>query len=301
MLKKLLKHYENSILFPNRPEKPLDQYFIFHNEAEDEWIGLLKSSVSVQELSLLKSLFTLVEYEPIGSTSQAQKWYQFLLADGPVPVKKNDTEFRFIQFQIQNNDINPAEIETALTGFFTKEVIIIWKSSNKGIVIEERKQTSLTEEELISMSETLESDFFVNIAFFIGKHYPLSDRLPSLLRKEIDFFSFALAHIRHKNIFTYERIFPAFLAYHLPDELKQQVNPEILESFQHDPELFSTIKIFLENNLNASLTAKKLYIHRNTLQYRLDKFTDKTGIGLKDFYGAFTVFLACLVFEQQRK
>jgi DNA-binding PucR family transcriptional regulator len=65
--------------------------------------------------------------------------------------------------------------------------------------------------------------------------------------------------------------------------------------------MYSSIKVFLENNLNASLTAKKLYIHRNTLQYRIDKFIDKTGIQLKDFYGAYTVFLACLLFEQSQK
>ena len=63
--------------------------------------------------------------------------------------------------------------------------------------------------------------------------------------------------------------------------------------------MYATIKVFLENNLNASLTAKKLYIHRNTLQYRIDKFIDKTGIQLKDFYGAFTVFLACFFLNKK--
>jgi DNA-binding PucR family transcriptional regulator len=79
------------------------------------------------------------------------------------------------------------------------------------------------------------------------------------------------------------------------------VKQELNEAFLDDPEMFSTIKVFLENNLNASMTAKKLFIHRNTLQYRIDKFVEKTGIQLKDFYGAFTVFLACILFEQEKK
>jgi DNA-binding PucR family transcriptional regulator len=87
----------------------------------------------------------------------------------------------------------------------------------------------------------------------------------------------------------------------LPGELKQRATQVIFGVFNDDPEMYSSIKVFLENNLNASLTAKKLYIHRNTLQYRIDKFIDKTGIQLKDFYGAYTVFLACLLFEQSQK
>jgi DNA-binding PucR family transcriptional regulator len=89
------------------------------------------------------------------------------------------------------------------------------------------------------------------------------------------------------------------MAYNLPKELSEKLFLELEDVFQEDPEMFVTIRTFLENNLNASVTAKKLYIHRNTLQYRVDKFTEKTGIGLKDFYGAFTVFLACLLFEQK--
>lgn len=301
MLNKLLKYFENSLSFPKRPERPSNEYYIFYNETENEWIGLLKSSVGEQELNLLKTLFTFVEYEPVPEHSLARKWYEFLLLDGAMPVQKSGTDYRFIQFHIHNNDTNRTEMEAALTGFFTEDVTIFWESNDKGIVIEEKTQTSLSEEELITMSETLESDFYVKISFYIGKQYPLSNQLPLQFRKEMEFFSFALAHINNTNIFTYERIFPAYIAYHLPNEISQLVNTEILKLFQQDHELFSTIKIFLENNLNASMTAKKLYIHRNTLQYRLDKFTEKTGIGLKDFYGAFTVFLACLVFEYREK
>jgi DNA-binding PucR family transcriptional regulator len=90
------------------------------------------------------------------------------------------------------------------------------------------------------------------------------------------------------------------VAFSLPESIKDKVKLELSTVFTEDPELFTTIKVFLENNLNASLTAKKLYIHRNTLQYRIDKFIEKTGVQLKDFYGAFTVFLACLLFEQDK-
>ncbi|WP_066068292.1 PucR family transcriptional regulator [Neobacillus soli] len=302
MLRKLLSIYENSILFPGRPENPDELLYIFFDEAENDWMGIPKIEVSERELSLLKTLYELVEVQSATVNSAAKGWDKFLLLDGPPPPKySSKMSFRFIQFHINRDDANHLEIESALRGFFTDEAIIIWENVSRGIVIEEKKQISLSEEELISISETLESDFYVKISFFIGKLQPFSIQLRSKYLQEKEYFSFVIARLTHPYVYTFERIFPAYLAFHLPEELTRMTNQGIVEVFNEDPEMFSTIKIYLENNLNASMTAKKLYIHRNTLQYRIDKFTEKTGIGLKDFYGAFTVFLACQLFEQNRK
>jgi PucR C-terminal helix-turn-helix domain len=299
MLRKLLSIYENSILFPEKPVKSFEQFYIFYYEIENEWIGIPKTVVTEKELTLLKTIYQLVEFQSPASISTAKGWDEFLLLDGPLPTYNSETYFRFIQFQIKGDDSIQIEIESALKGFFTEEVIIIWENRSRGIVIEESNAIALTEEELISMSETLESDFYVKISFFIGKVNPFSNHLRSKYLEEKEYFSFGIEKLVNSlNILTFERIFPAYLAYHLQDEIKQRVNQLIIEIFNDDQEMYSTIKVFLENNLNASLTAKKLYIHRNTLQYRIDKFIDKSGIQLKDFYGAFTVFLACLLFEQ---
>jgi hypothetical protein len=299
MLKKLLSIYENSILFPDKPEKPSEQLYIFFNEIENKWIGIPKAVLTEKELILLKTIYQLVEIQSTISNSAAKGWDEFLLLDGPPPLYSPETNIRFIQFQINGEEINQLEIESALKGFFTDEVIIIWENKNRGIVIEEDNPIELSEEDLNSMAETLESDFYVKLSFFIGKFHPFSDQLRSKYLQEKKSFSFGIANlVTNLKIFTFERVFPAYLAHHLPAELKQLVNQVIFGIFNDDTDMYSTIKVFLENNLNASLTAKKLYIHRNTLQYRIDKFIDKSGIQLKDFYGAFTVFLACLLYEQ---
>ncbi|MCL6572102.1 MAG: helix-turn-helix domain-containing protein [Bacillus sp. (in: Bacteria)] len=301
MLRKLMSIYDNSILFSKKPEMQVEEMYIFYDDAENEWMGIPKSLLSEKEVSLLKTLYELVEIKPVTIHPAAKGWDEFLMVDGPLPIYNPETYFRFIQFHINGKDVNQIEIESALKGFFTEDAIIIWESECCGIIIEEKKQISLSEEEFISMAETLESDFYVKVSFFIGKLYLLSKQLHAKFHLEKEYFSFGLTNLGNPTIFTFERVFPAYLAYYLPVEIKQRVNQEILDIFIDDPEMFSTIKMFLENNSNASMTAKKLYIHRNTLQYRIDKFTEKTGIGLKDFYGAFTVFLACLLFEDNRK
>ncbi|WP_066316707.1 CdaR family transcriptional regulator [Bacillus sp. FJAT-29814] len=302
MLKKLLSLFSNSVMLAERPKQEPQHQYVFFDEAAHEWIGIPKTEISEQELLVLKTLYQLIDFQPTVGNTASGKWHEFLLFDGPPPSNPSDHEYRFVQFQINGHDINQPEIEDALKGFFTEDTIIFWESRKNGVVIEGKKQISLSDGELISMSETLESDFYVKISFYVGKLYPLTEMLPSIYKKEREYFAFAVRNLgNNSRLFTYERIFPAYLAAHLPKQLAGQIPHEIFELFAGDPELYTTIKVFLENNLNASTTAKKLYIHRNTLQYRLDKFTERTGIGLKDFYGAFTVFLACQLFEHTQQ
>lgn len=64
-----------------------------------------------------------------------------------------------------------------------------------------------------------------------------------------------------------------------------------------DPDLLNTAEEFLENNLNVSETARKLYMHRNTLTYRLDKIERATGLNIRNFSDAVTFRLTNLLFK----
>ena len=57
----------------------------------------------------------------------------------------------------------------------------------------------------------------------------------------------------------------------------------------------STIHKFFENNLNVSETARKLFVHRNTLVYRLEKIKKLTGLDLREFDDAITFKVALMV------
>jgi hypothetical protein len=300
LLKNLMSLYANSILYTEHPKHTSDQFYIFFDGSQKNWLAIPKSNLTEKELNLLQVLYEQVKIPSKPLTTLSRKWHDFLLLNGPMPSLSTDSNFRFIQFHIKGLGVDPTEIEPAIKGFFSDEVQIIWEDEHNGIVIEERRQLSLTESELTSMADTLESDFYVKISFYFGKIYPFSSHLRTHFVQEKEYFEFAKENLERTNILTFEKIFPAFVAFNLPEYMKEKIKMELSSVFSEDPELYTTIKVFLENNLNASLTAKKLYIHRNTLQYRIDKFIDKTGVQLKDFYGAFTVFLACLLFEQRK-
>ncbi len=68
--------------------------------------------------------------------------------------------------------------------------------------------------------------------------------------------------------------------------------------FEHS-DLMLTIDCFLENGMNISLSARKLYMHRNTLIYRLNKIKKTTGIDLRNFNMAVTFRILHTLYEQK--
>ena len=64
---------------------------------------------------------------------------------------------------------------------------------------------------------------------------------------------------------------------------------------EFDEETITTINKFFENSLNVSETSRQLYIHRNTLVYRLDKIQKLTGLDLRVFEDAITFKIALMV------
>ena len=69
---------------------------------------------------------------------------------------------------------------------------------------------------------------------------------------------------------------------------------------EFDEETLTTINKFFENSLNVSETSRQLYIHRNTLVYRLDKLQKSTGLDLQVFEDAITFKIALMVVKYMK-
>lgn len=299
MINKILAYFPNSVTRDIPPAGDSSNYYWFKENQEGKlWFGIPKSDLPASQLELLRLLFHFVEKEKTsGLSGSAHTWHQFLFHAGNVPTAETD-EVRFIQFQFHAKEIDHEEISEALQGFFPDH-IFIWLQDSYGLLVEQRKEVSETADELQSISSTFESDFFIKLSFYIGKFNKITEQLREFFIIERQLFSQVVHHNTRVNVFTFEKVFPILLASGMPDELKAILEASVLEAFEEDRELMSTIKVFLESNSNASLAAKKLYVHRNTLQYRMDKFMEKTGIHLKDFDTAVMVYLACL-YEEMR-
>ena len=69
---------------------------------------------------------------------------------------------------------------------------------------------------------------------------------------------------------------------------------------QFEEEELTTVYTFFDNNLNISDTARQLYVHRNTLVYRLEKIQKKTGLDVRVFDDALTFKIAMMVADHMK-
>ena len=101
-----------------------------------------------------------------------------------------------------------------------------------------------------------------------------------------------------KYIINYENLGIGRLIYQLPTTLCEMFLQEVFKKNPIDAldkETLFTIHKFFENNLNVSETARKLFVHRNTLVYRLEKIKKLTGLDLREFDDAITFKVALMV------
>lgn len=101
-----------------------------------------------------------------------------------------------------------------------------------------------------------------------------------------------------RNVIAYSSLGIGRLIYQLPIPLCKMFIKEIFgdkSPDDFDEETLATINKFFENSLNVSETSRQLYIHRNTLVYRLDKLQKSTGLDLRVFEDAITFRIALMV------
>ncbi|MBQ9880506.1 MAG: helix-turn-helix domain-containing protein [Clostridia bacterium] len=101
-----------------------------------------------------------------------------------------------------------------------------------------------------------------------------------------------------KTIISYEHLGIARLIYQLPTTLCEMFLKEVFKrgSIDNlDQDTLFTIQTFFDYNLNVSETSRQLFVHRNTLVYRLEKIHERTGLDLRDFDDAIVLKVALMV------
>ena len=149
-----------------------------------------------------------------------------------------------------------------------------------------------------NISDTLSTEFYTKVSIGIST---IVDNIKDLARayKEAQIaLDVGKVFETEKNILSYENLGIGRLIYQLPTTLCEMFLSEVfkrgsLESL--DRETLLTIQCFFENNLNVSETSRKLFVHRNTLVYRLEKIRKLTGLDLREFEHAITFKVALMV------
>jgi len=297
MVKELAELYKGALIRTTPVAD--DNYYCFFDESSHLYLAIRKEELPEREREILKRILKEIHPDPAvwNATPSGYAWYRFLTGSGEFPGREKE-RIRFIHFRRDGND-DKSEFLEPLKTIFQEQTTVVWFGPNDGAMIEPETPEVLSRDDIRSMVNAILSDFYSRIDFYIGRFYEPDESLKGHFHRERFYFSAARAMDPSGQVFSFESAFPLVIMATEGHTLVPILKAEFEEIFQNDRELLMTIKTFLENNSNVSLTAKKLYLHRNSLQYRIDKFIERTSIDIKAFQGAVSVYYICLFGESQ--
>ncbi|UJL47555.1 helix-turn-helix domain-containing protein [Virgibacillus sp. NKC19-16] len=289
MLKQLQNIFPSMIIYSDDFNKATGNYQWFITET-NEIIGIDKSELTKKDTSILAAFLTPYDIQFPVPTEHEKTWKNRINNGALIEAV---TPYRFVYFSIKKNQTDPKLFKEALDEFFTKPAPILWENEHEGIIIEE--QTADTEENISygQIIDVLMSDLYVKIKFLVG---PYLDNLKNIDQYYHSFIKGAKTAFAYsdKSVITYIDAISYILLDLTDVQLRSEITAIVLKEFKTNEDVLHTIKTFIECNLNVSLAAKELYMHRNSLQYRLDKFIEKTGVDIRQFNQAMIVYLAIL-------
>ncbi|MCL2638338.1 MAG: helix-turn-helix domain-containing protein [Oscillospiraceae bacterium] len=226
---------------------------------------------------------------------------------GDISIKSRELHFNsdinrvvFLISIISSNDVSAYDVIQNLFPDKNKDFVFNITETDIVLVKELKAQIDIKDLEKLarSISDTLSSEFFTRVNVGIGTPVlGVKDLARSFKEAQIA-LEVGKVFDTDKTIISYDNLGIARLIYHLPTTLCDTFLSEVfkkgsIESLDH--ETLFTIQRFFENNLNVSETSRKLFVHRNTLVYRLDKIRKLTGLDLREFDHAIIFKIALMV------
>ena len=290
------------ILFPDAIRVPFpleDQSYYWYIEDTNQYIGIPKRSVTSDQAALLNIFLKpfILQTEQLNKSARQNNWYKLLYQHELSSIQEiEEGSYRFIHYDLPNSDIQIADFSDAIKGFF-HDPIICWRDSYSGVIIENTKSALLTNQDFNAIIHTLESDLYTHIRLFIGNNYPLSKSIISFFSSEDTCFkNIRLSNTKDKVI-TFSSAFLDLLLLGKNQALCITLAKNLLGTLENEKDLLQTIKVYVEANANATVAAKQLFLHRNSLNYRLDKFYEITNLDVRKFEDSLCAYLAIRLLE----
>lgn len=219
-----------------------------------------------------------------------------------------DTDARRVVFIVEigsDKDANTMERIRAILGNKGKDFITAIDEKNVIVVRELMQGDTYAEAEKYAKEvlEQLEIEGILNIHVAYGTIINDIKEVSKSYKEAKLALDVGKIFFSEKDVIAYNTLGIGRLIYQLPIPLCKMFIREIFEGKSpddFDEETLMTINKFFENSLNVSETSRQLYIHRNTLVYRLDKIQKSTGLDLRVFEDAITFKIALMVVKYMK-
>lgn len=201
---------------------------------------------------------------------------------------------------VSSNDISAFDVIQNL--FPNKQKDFVVNVSESDIVLVKEIKAGIESKDLEKLArsivDTLGGEFYTKVVVGIGTTVMGVKELAKSFKEAQVALEVGKVFDTERSIVAYDNLGIARLIYQLPTTLCEMFLKEVfkkgsIESL--DQETLFTIQRFFENNLNVSETSRKLFVHRNTLVYRLEKIKKLTGLDLREFDHAIIFKVALMV------
>ena len=226
---------------------------------------------------------------------------------GDIYIKSRELRFNNdatrVVFLIRVTKSNDVSVFDVIQNFFpdkTKDFVININETDIALIKEVRPNVDGKDLEKLAQSicDTLSTEFYCNAIVGIGTCVTGIKELARSFKEAQVALEVGKVFDTERSIISYENLGIARLIYQLPTTLCDMFLKEVFKKGSIDSldqETLFTIQKFFENNLNVSETSRKLFVHRNTLVYRLEKIKKLTGLDLRDFDDAIVFKVALMV------
>ena len=219
-----------------------------------------------------------------------------------------DTDVRRVVFIIETkHEKDTNALETVRSLFSTKSKDFITAVDEKNIILVKEVKPNETYDDLNKMAKVmldmLNTEAMTQVHVAYGTIVNEIKEVSRSYKEAKMALDVGRIFYNSRNIVAYNNLGIGRLIYQLPLPLCKMFIKEIFENRSpddFDEETLTTINKFFENSLNVSETSRQLYIHRNTLVYRLDKLQKSTNLDLRVFEDAITFKIALMVVKYMK-
>lgn len=318
------------------PDKMAGNVKDFMNNEENEWVGPQGSFFWIydnEELTYILAIHEKVEnalvtgrlcvcqFEHLIQAYKARvdknRFYQNLLLDNLLLVdifnqaKKVNvaTEARRTVFVVEpKKESDNLVLETMKGLYATGTKDFVTAVDEKHIVYVRSLEKTEGQKELTQIAKTivdmLNTEVMVNVRVAYGTIVDSIKDVSKSYKEALMALDVGKSFYAEKTVLAYSELGIGRLIHQLPLSLcdmflKEVFSGNALELL--DEETLSTVNAFFENSLNISETARKMYVHRNTLVYRLEKIQKTTGLDVRVFDDALTFKIALMVAKHMKR
>lgn len=244
--------------------------------SSNQWLLLKKSSLTKREQELISLL---LEKE---SAFDGGPWYDYLVHNrGKMPQNVQKIQFVHCHLFHYENETIGSWLEMMRT-ILPNRIADFQLSYQDYIFVLDQTQLVPVKDVLRDTLSAIEYDFSLTLTIQIGQIWPLifEESYPELFQAENALFVKWWEQAQHSNVHSFSQLFLWGIGQ--KDFILPILTKKLHQLIESQDQLVDIIAALWENTAVVTKAAQQLYIHRNTLQYHIDKWEELTGLQLKD-------------------